>query len=179
RLERRAADSAALQEFCERQKENLDKTLASTEPVKRCWGCHETKPAGEFAFLSGHTKKETGRVGCNNYCHACRHRQSKKRVWLLSKYGISVSDYETLLELQQGRCAICGTDKPPVNARGISWHLDHCHTNGHVRGILCYLCNYALGYFKDDAQRLENAAKYLKQPPARAIYLANDSSHQN
>lgn len=53
---------------------------------------------------------------------------------------------------------MCLTEHP--GARG--WCLDHCHATGVNRGMLCNNCNRALGYFKDDPERMERAIVYLR-----------------
>lgn len=75
------------------------------------------------------------------------------------KFGITEDQYEQMKIDQNYRCAICNTDKP--GGRG-DWHIDHCHTNGNVRGLLCMSCNTALGHFKDDIDILAKAIQYLK-----------------
>lgn len=54
-------------------------------------------------------------------------------------------------------CDICGvgTDKEKMA-------IDHCHTTGVIRGLLCERCNHGLGHFKDDPERLREAANYLE-----------------
>jgi len=76
---------------------------------------------------------------------------------LKKKYGLSAQDWDNLYDSQLGRCAICLT--PLVESRP---HVDHDHTNGKVRGILCHTCNPGLGYFKDDVEVLQRAIDYLK-----------------
>jgi hypothetical protein len=75
-------------------------------------------------------------------------------------YGLTVEQYEALLERQAGRCAICRTDEP--GGRG-NWHVDHCHESNAVRGLLCATCNVGLGMFRDDPTRLAAAIAYLKE----------------
>lgn len=65
-----------------------------------------------------------------------------------------------LLEAQDNRCAICGTDEP--GGRGDGFVVDHCHSTGRIRGLLCSACNTGLGLFKDNAETLAKAIKYLK-----------------
>lgn len=84
------------------------------------------------------------------------HRRSKfKRV-----YGITLDDYDLRLVEQEGRCAICKTlaEECP---KGILF-VDHCHTIGKVRGLLCSLCNFVLGNARDNVETLRNAAIYLE-----------------
>jgi len=77
----------------------------------------------------------------------------------LRKYGLTLSDYETLLKSQNGCCAACGKDKNTQR----DWHVDHCHATGKVRGLLCQRCNLAIGYAKDDPARLRAMAEYLER----------------
>lgn len=71
----------------------------------------------------------------------------------LLKYGITPGEYIDMLLDQEKRCAICKKKEPLV--------IDHCHTTGLVRGLLCNKCNMGLGLFKDNADHLYEAAKYL------------------
>jgi hypothetical protein len=84
---------------------------------------------------------------------------TKKQKRVLSSikyhYKLSKQDYITLLVTQKCVCAICGGSKALV--------VDHCHSLGHVRGLLCRACNTGLGFFGDSIERLEEAVKYLKK----------------
>ncbi len=62
-----------------------------------------------------------------------------------------------MLAAQGGGCLICG--RPPRD--DISLHVDHDHSTGKVRGILCFCCNNALADFKEDPQLLHKAVTYL------------------
>ena len=60
-------------------------------------------------------------------------------------------------------CDICNEHHTTIKDRtGKSLAVDHCHTTGEVRGLLCFGCNTALGRFKDDPTLLKNAIKYLQ-----------------
>lgn len=86
---------------------------------------------------------------------------------LRKKYGIKHTDYERMLEEQGGVCAICGTDDPGGHGgrRGTKFfHIDHCHTTGAVRGLLCQRCNNGLGCFSDDVVLMHGAIGYLQNP---------------
>ena len=76
-----------------------------------------------------------------------------QRRW--RKYGLSESEFELMLTGQQGKCLICQDemDRPCV---------DHNHTTGAVRGLLCPDCNLALGLLRDNAESLKRATRYLK-----------------
>lgn len=73
---------------------------------------------------------------------------------LTKKYGLSREGYRALFAQQEGRCAICG-DRPEV------LNVDHCHSTGRVRGLLCTPCNLGIGYFRDSPSALGRAVDYL------------------
>jgi hypothetical protein len=85
---------------------------------------------------------------------------------LWNRYGLSEADYNALYEAQGGRCAIC--EDPVANLLDhegdgrTATALDHDHTTGAVRGILCPNCNTGLGGFRDDPERLRAAMAYLE-----------------
>lgn len=80
------------------------------------------------------------------------------RDWALRKtYGISLQEKKAMLLSQGSMCAICKSEKP----RGKDWNLDHCHTTGRIRGILCTPCNLLLGKVKDSVELLQSAIEYL------------------
>lgn len=80
-------------------------------------------------------------------------------------YGITPAEYDALLTSQGGACAICrltlddGADKKHQRP-----HVDHDHSTGAVRGILCGQCNLGLGAFQDSVDVLEAAKAYLGRP---------------
>lgn len=74
-----------------------------------------------------------------------------------AKYGLTQAGYETILAGQGMACAIC----KQVPAKGIRLAVDHSHTTGKVRGLLCQGCNAGLGMFRDNPERLEAAMAYL------------------
>jgi hypothetical protein len=78
------------------------------------------------------------------------------------KYGISKAQYDEMSKNQGGVCAICG--EPPAEDSGRVLGVlvvDHCHNDGHVRGLLCSTCNLGIGYLKDNADHLLSATQYL------------------
>jgi len=75
-------------------------------------------------------------------------------------YGISPEEFDELVALQEGQCAICRGDEP--GGKG-NWHVDHDHETGRIRGLLCGDCNLGLGKFRDRPDLLELAAAYLRR----------------
>jgi hypothetical protein len=86
-----------------------------------------------------------------------RLRQASK--YLVRTYGITLEQKLALLQAQGGKCAICG--QSTTNGRG--WAMDHCHTTGKLRGVLCNSCNVGIGVFSEDTGRLLAAIGYLKE----------------
>jgi hypothetical protein len=76
---------------------------------------------------------------------------------LKRKFGMTIEQYDAMLEAQGGGCFICG--RPP--REDISLHVDHDHSTGKVRGILCFCCNNALADFQEDLELLRKAMAYL------------------
>jgi hypothetical protein len=84
----------------------------------------------------------------------------QRRGWMLShRYGITNEVYESMLEAQNGLCAICRSSSP--GDKDSYFHVDHCHLTKKVRGLLCNKCNIGLGYFNDNPDSLKAAINYL------------------
>ena len=80
---------------------------------------------------------------------------------MLSKtYDITLDEYEELLTKQGGVCAICGQESKDT---GKPLAVDHDHTTGEVRELLCGPCNRGLGLFEDRVELLLKAAAYLNK----------------
>lgn len=78
---------------------------------------------------------------------------------LRSVYGMTPKDYEDMLEMQNNKCAVCGSERTAKKRLVV----DHDHTTGKVRKLLCDTCNRALGLFKDNPDVLQKASEYLQQ----------------
>ena len=76
---------------------------------------------------------------------------------LRKNYGLTPACYDLMFEAQNGVCAICS--QPPPDGKNL--HIDHDHSTGKVRSLLCTKCNTAIGLFDDDTSRMMNAIQYL------------------
>lgn len=85
-----------------------------------------------------------------------------QNYYLKSRYGISKKEYEKMLTDRNYKCDICEYIQPENATKMQNLYIDHCHNTNKVRGLLCFRCNSALGYLKDDIKILENTIKYLK-----------------
>ena len=103
-----------------------------------------------------------------------RVQRSKHNTHLKKAYGITITQYDELLESQGGRCAICkgGTSKR-------HFAVDHNHRNGRVRGLLCARCNTGLARFMDDISRLRRATRYMKDDGAKAALTLEKDTNDN
>lgn len=130
--------------------------------TKICTSCGDDKPVSEYH------KHKSGKNGLNPVCKSCRSIQSKERETpaysrnrtLLGRYGISSDTFNEMLENQNYKCAGCGTDSSKFE---YPLQVDHCHTTGKVRGLLCRGCNVALGCVKDDVNTLLSLVDYLQK----------------
>ena len=83
-----------------------------------------------------------------------------RRIKIKNKYGMSLEDYDRMVNKQKGKCKICfGSNIENKNSKNL--YIDHCHITGIVRGLLCHRCNVTLGRIKDSKDWLESAIKYL------------------
>ena len=87
----------------------------------------------------------------------------KEYAWellLKNKYGITPSDYDTLYKSQNGCCAICGIHQTELKKR---LYVDHDHSTGKVRALLCVNCNMLIGHAQEKVEILEKSIGYLKK----------------
>jgi hypothetical protein len=91
--------------------------------------------------------------------NANRNKHYKKR------YGITVEDYEAMSERQNHLCAICGLPETKKRKDGTTSILavDHDHTTGAVRELLCVGCNHMLGNIENRNVSLDAIAAYIKR----------------
>ena len=80
------------------------------------------------------------------------------RINLTRRYGITVEQLQAMIRTSKGRCAIC--QRKPKRGRLV---VDHDHSSGRVRGLLCRSCNYCMGGFKDSPELMRRAARYLEK----------------
>jgi hypothetical protein len=97
-------------------------------------------------------------------CYATRTRNNydldKQRTYLLKKkYGITPEEYDKMLEDQNYSCYICHIHEDKLDR---SLAVDHCHTTGKVRGLLCGSCNRFLGKINESIETVERMLEYLK-----------------
>jgi hypothetical protein len=94
-------------------------------------------------------------------------------------YGITLEEYTRLLDKQKGLCAICG--KPPKGGSPTNQrlHVDHNHTTGKVRGLLCKNCNTAIGFLGEDLSRIEASIRYLRSEGSQVKPIPNNQGQDS
>lgn len=144
-----------------------------TIATKICTLCGINKPRSEyFPRGDGTARIQAKCITCQRATGAAAAREWRKKnpnlarnSELKKKHGITLEDYEALLAEQGGACAVChrppgavGTGNKSVGTLAV----DHCHTTGTFRGLLCTNCNLGIGSFFESPKLLEDAAAYLR-----------------
>jgi len=147
--------------------------------MKTCSICKEAKEPTAFSQQKGTPD------GLRYYCKVCdsiryrewreknrvkialdmrAYRQSNREKFvdyeLKKSYGLPHGSYRNMLDAQEGKCAICHAEQAGGRGR---FHVDHCHSTGKIRGLLCNNCNNGLGKFKDEVALLRLAIEYLQK----------------
>ena len=139
-------------------------TQSSNAPQSQATASPEKYPQGRFNPKScKHCAKTFQPIApshmyCSQPCvddvHADRYYQKT--------YGVSLDEVLALLEAQGGRCAICGSEGFRIEKQSrFMLALDHCHSTGRVRGMLCHNCNRALGLLQEDPEVIQKARDYV------------------
>jgi len=140
----------------------------------QCKTCDADKAANRLSCRRGHEftpentkwQKGTKPGTLNRTCRTCMRRFFRFRQ-LHSRYGLTIEEYDAMVRMQGGRCAICGTDKP--GGHGTWFCVDHDHATGRVRGLLCQPCNVKLAAV-EDPDFMAAATRYLS---AQAVQRAS------
>lgn len=158
--------------------------------MKTCKVCNKELPIAKFGITKRKLKSGEVKEYVDCTCMVCRrkvhldkpgkreiHRAGTTR-WRkanadqireqnLRKYGLSISEYNQMRERQNYSCPICGLHESEVQQGKAkkyehALHVDHNHTTGKVRGLLCINCNNLIGKAKESESILLSAVEYLK-----------------
>lgn len=159
------------------------RVMATRATEKLCKGCQLVLPVGMFGKKAGdaHLLRSQCKK-CLNDQRAERYFRTRDRVkfpngnpkarekWRETPV-VTPEDYAAMEAAQGGACAICGSDDRGVRKGRLKRYfcVDHCHTTGKVRGLLCDKCNLGLGNFNDDPSRLEAAVAYLRRASIEVV----------
>jgi hypothetical protein len=165
--------------------------------LKHCPKCGHDLPIEES--FSRNKRARDGRQAWCKSCHGAsvvesqrKHRDAynaRQRAWteknrkqvrslhrdkhLQRIFGLTPDEYDRMLAEQGGVCAICKQPETKfLNGRITNLVIDHNHSTGHIRGLLCDRCNRMIGYSQDNDWLLRNAAEYLvshRQTPTTKV----------
>lgn len=127
-------------EYTRKYRENNREKVAASKAA-----CRKSNPEIDAAYAKAYRKRNPE-----------KHKETYKRQ-NLKKYGLTPEGKTGLCEKQNNKCKICLNNF--LNSRDT--HVDHDHTTGVIRGILCSSCNLLLGHAKDNKDILKSAIKYL------------------
>ena len=140
--------------------------------MKRCTKCKVEQP------LENYGRQSANRDGLSYHCKTCvsaygkaryndpKYKDYQRNTSLRATYGITLDEYNLMLDLQGGVCAICKQPerrKHPRTSDPMLLAVDHCHSTGKVRSLLCSTCNIMLGHAQDDIKILAQAIQYLTE----------------
>jgi hypothetical protein len=136
--------------------------------MKKCPNCEISKPFNEFYKSAGRHD------GLQSWCKICHDNRRIKNLQKLGakekaknstnksrrfkNFGITEAQYNQMFTSQEGRCLGCLRHQSELNK---SLAVDHCHTTGKIRGLLCDNCNRGLGFLKDNKDTLKRLGEYL------------------
>lgn len=133
-------------------------------------GKHTATRAGKTAYMQEYNRQRRGADPL-----------LQMRINLLRTHGLTLDDYEHMMDAQDGVCAICGRPEHRISTnagRAMRLAVDHDHATAKIRGLLCSMCNHAIGYFEDSPALLQRAMDYLRSPPADVLGIAHNGKHK-
>jgi hypothetical protein len=135
--------------------------------LHHCKRCKVDKPISQMKPDYRYICKSCDSKRINGWIedHPSESLAHKRKHSLMKRYGISPKEADSILESQNGVCAICKQKIDGKIKHGP--YVDHDHDTGKVRGILCFHCNAGLGLFKDNPGILISAAEYLNRKGAK------------
>lgn len=154
----------------------LPMNIDSAFPLVTCVGCGQEKGITQFRVMC--FVRDLLRKKCRTCVNEDQRRwhernvEAKQKFHLKYTFGITAEQYAAMLSEQGGVCAICKERETFTrNGKRRQLCVDHCHSTGRNRGLLCGKCNVALGYFLDSQELLQSAIAYLSrhQQPTEEI----------
>jgi len=124
----------------------------------------ETNREGYNAYMRKYHEKNRDEINAKRrflWANDLKHRSKATQHRIKRDFGLEAEQYADLYLTHNGKCAICAISEADAGEKGLA--VDHCHSTGNVRGLLCRKCNTSLGQFKDDVSLLQKAIEYLNK----------------
>jgi hypothetical protein len=174
------------------------KDVGADEEIRRCHQCNKRKLISEFT--SGYTwckqcwaiyqreRRDDPEIRATHQAQGraryAADPDAQRNRGLISKFGITLEQYNAIKTAQGGVCAVCGQPETAVlggKRQGQRLNLaidhDHQHDDEHaptrvacpdcIRGLLCRDCNTILGKIGDSIEWLQAALAYLQKWESR------------
>lgn len=132
--------------------------------LQMCPKCREFLPSTAFVSATGKVRKN---------CTTCQLLLDLH--YNLSKYGLTIPQYEAMVTEQEGKCKIC---RRTVDQLGERLLIDHCHNTGKVRGLICRDCSTGLARFKDHPTIIRNTQSHIAHALWGVPYEPDDVAWQ-
>jgi hypothetical protein len=112
-----------------------------------------------------YSRKNNNKVRAKDKTYRQNNRIKLMDSRMKKKYGISTIELSAMLECQDGKCYICKKEEQVTYPNGTPKRLsiDHCHTTGKVRKLLCTNCNTAIGQVRESVETLQSMIQYLQE----------------
>lgn len=141
--------------------------------AKVCAVCKRKLPISAFYKRRDRNASDGRPVYRCKDCHKTPEERVRRRN--LAQYNLTIDEFDRMLAEQGGVCAICGNVqvvRPGKQKK--SFAVDHDHSTGLVRGLLCHPCNVGLGMFREDPRIFLAAMRYLEEakPGQLALFAA-------
>jgi len=174
---------------CDCVKPLADFYTSNGSPTSACRRCILDRKAPKLPALLPHTCAKCGREalrkrGSNRrpalYCDDCRLRLDRAKLTYKNAHGMTAIQKRMRLDQQLWRCELCSDDIPTASHAAV----DHDHAccpavnscGACVRGLLCSLCNSALGMARDSPELLRRLADYLERPTSPSQEMLSSNS---
>lgn len=133
-------------------------------PRARCKACITADVRRKRANDPEHFRKMESKSYRKRFEEQWDNRRRRAQRMRLRTFGITDEDFMSMYERQGKKCAVCERPVALYTRRNENWDgacIDHCHSTGRVRGILCNPCNVALGLLQDNPDRIERMREYI------------------
>lgn len=133
---------------------------------KRAENLDEVRRVDREAAKARYAQMTTEQKSARSKAHYEKHRDAFASRRRLSRYGLTDAAYADMLNKQGGMCLICSAS--PGNGETGTLAVDHCHSTGLVRGLLCRGCNLGISFLENNPDMIGRVQKYLSSSESRA-----------